>query len=95
MAELTQHFDVNHKSIKIYNILNYYYLLIFAVVLCTLGILNANIEQEVHNVSRLHTPQKTEFLKYFRLIKKPMNRKELYGITPNEKRIGAEFISLD
>ena len=70
MVEVTQHFDISHESNNSYNILNCFLLLILAVVLCTPGILNANIEQEVHNVSRLHTPQETEFLKYFRLINK-------------------------
>ena len=70
MTEVTQHFDVSRQSSKPYNILNYFWLLILAGLLCTPGILNANIEQEVHNVSRLHTPQETEFLKYFRLINK-------------------------
>ena len=68
--EVTQHFNTCHQSKKTYNILYYLWLLILALGLCTPGILNANIEQEVHNVSRIRTSQESEFLKYCRLINK-------------------------
>jgi hypothetical protein len=69
-VEVTQHFRTCFQTIKSINPLKNLWLLILPLVLYTPEILNANIEQEVHNVSRIRTPQESEFLKYFRLINK-------------------------
>ncbi len=70
MAKVTQHLT---KQIKVKKACNRVYLwqLCFAVVfLYTPGTLNTNIEQEDHNMPRIHTPREVEFLEYFRRIDK-------------------------
>ncbi len=70
MAEVTQDFSASLRTIKSYNFRYYLKLSVLSLVLYTPGILNTNIEQEVQNMSRIRTPQESEFLKYFRRINK-------------------------
>jgi len=70
MAKVTQDFSTCLRSIKSYNFRYYLRLSVLSLVLYTPGILNTNIEQEVQNMSRMRTPQESEFLKYFRCINK-------------------------
>ena len=62
MVEVTQHFSACPQTKKSYNFRYYLYLLILSLVLYTSGILNTNIEQEAQNVSRIRTPQESEFI---------------------------------
>jgi len=68
--KVTQDFSTFIRSIKSYNLRYYLRLSVLSLVLYTPGILNTNIEQEVHNMSHMRTPQESEFLKYFRSINK-------------------------
>jgi len=70
MVKVTQDFSACLRSIKSYNFRYYLRLSVLSLVLYTPGILNTNIEQEVQNMSRMRTPQESEFLKYFRSIDK-------------------------
>jgi hypothetical protein len=70
MVEVTQDFSVCRQAIKAYNLRYYLSLCVLLLVLYTPEILNANIEQEAQNMSRMRTPQESEFLKYFRRINK-------------------------
>ena len=68
--EVTRHFSTCLQTKKSHNFRFYLWLWSLSLVLYTPGILNANIEQEAQNVSRIRTPQEGEFLKYFRRINK-------------------------
>jgi len=70
MVEVTQDFSYCRLTVKTYNLRYYLSFLVSLLVLYTPGILNANIEQEAQNMSRVRTPQESEFLKYFRCINK-------------------------
>jgi len=70
MVEVTQDFSYCRLTVKTYNLRYYLSFLVLLLVLYTPGILNANIEQEAQNMSRVRTPQESEFLKYFRCINK-------------------------
>jgi len=70
MIEVTQDFNACRVSIKAYKFRYYLILWVLLLVLYTPGILNTNIEQEAQNMSRMRTPQESEFLKYFRRINK-------------------------
>ena len=70
MIEVTQDFNVCRKTIKASKYLYYLSLWVLILVLYTPEILNANIEQEAQDMSRIRTPQESEFLKYFRSINK-------------------------
>ena len=65
MGEVTQYFNACHLTIKAYKFRYYISLWVLLLVLYTPEILNANIEQEPQNMSRMRTPQESEFLKYF------------------------------
>ncbi len=70
MVEVTQHFNDCRPAIKAYNFRFYLSFWVLLLILYTPEILNANIEQEEQNMSRMRTPQESEFLKYFRCISK-------------------------
>jgi len=70
MAEVTQDYNACPLSIKAFRILYYLGFWVLLLVLYTPEILNANIEQEAQNMSRVRTLQESEFLKYFRDINK-------------------------
>jgi hypothetical protein len=70
MVEVTQDFSACRLTIKAYNLRYYLSFLVLLLVLYTPEILNANIEQEAQNMSRVRTPQESEFLKYFHCINK-------------------------
>jgi len=70
MVEVTQHFNACHLTMRRYKFRYYLSLWVLLLVLYTPEILNANIEQEAQNMSRIRTPQESEFLKYFRRISK-------------------------
>jgi len=70
MVEVTQHINAYHLTMRGYKFRYYLSLWVFLHVLYTPEILNANIEQEAQNVSRIRTPQESEFLEYFRRINK-------------------------
>ena len=70
MVEVTQHFNACRPTIKAYKFRYYLSLWVLLLVLYTPAILNTNIEQEAQNMSRMRTPQESEFLKYFRSIDK-------------------------
>jgi hypothetical protein len=70
MIEVTQDFDARRATIKASKGLYYLGLWVFLFVLYSPEILNANIEQEAQDMSRMRTPQEAEFLKYFRCINK-------------------------
>jgi len=70
MIEVTQDFNACCKTIKASKYLYYLGLLVLLLILYTPEILNANIEQEAQNMSRVRTLQESEFLKYFRDINK-------------------------
>jgi len=70
MVEVTQDFNACRLTIKAYKFRYYLSLWVLLLVLYTPEILNANIEQEPQNMSRMRTPQESEFLKYFRCINK-------------------------
>ena len=70
MAEVTQDYNAYPLSIKAFKILYYLGFWVLLLVLYTPEILNANIEQEAQNMSRVRTLQESEFLKYFRDINK-------------------------
>ena len=70
MVEVTQHINAYHLTMKWYKFRYYLSLWVFLLVLYTPEILNANIEQEAQNMSRIRTSQELEFLKYFRRINK-------------------------
>jgi hypothetical protein len=70
MVEVTQHFNAYHLTMRGYKFRYYLSLWVLLLVLYTPEILNANIEQEAQNMSRIRTPQESEFLKYFRRINK-------------------------
>jgi hypothetical protein len=70
MVEVTQNFNDCRPAIKAYNFRFYLSFWVLLLILYTPEILNANIEQEAQNMSRMRTPQESEFLKYFRCINK-------------------------
>jgi len=70
MVEVTQHFNACRLTMRGYKFRYYLSLWVLLLVLYTPEILNANIEQEAQNMSRLRTPEESEFLKYFRRINK-------------------------
>ena len=70
MVEVTQHFNACHLTMRRYKFRYYLSLWVLLLVLYTPEILNANIEQEAQNMSRIRTPQESEFLNYFRRISK-------------------------
>jgi hypothetical protein len=70
MVEVTQDFNACRPTIKAYKFRYYLSLWVLLLVLYTPEILNANIEQEAQNMSRVRTLQESEFLKYFRDINK-------------------------
>jgi hypothetical protein len=70
MVEVTQDFNTRRLTIKSHKLPCYISLWFLLLVLYTPEILNTNIEQEVQNMSRMHTPKESEFLKYFRCINK-------------------------
>jgi hypothetical protein len=70
MVEVTQNFNACRPTIKAFKIWYYLSFLVLLLVLYTPEILNANIEQEEQNMSRVRTLQESEFLKYFRGINK-------------------------
>ncbi len=70
MTEVTQDYNACPLSKKVFKILYYLCFWVLLLVLYTPEILNANIEQEAQNMSRVRTLQESEFLKYFRDINK-------------------------
>ena len=68
--KVTQDFNACRLTIKVCKFLYYLSLWVLLLVLYTPEILNANIEQEAQNMSRVRTLQESEFLKYFRDINK-------------------------
>jgi len=70
MVEVTQDFNARRLTIKSHKFPCYISLWFLLLVLYTPEILNTNIEQGVQNMSRMHTPKESEFLKYFRCINK-------------------------
>ena len=70
MVEVTQDFNACRLTMRGYKFRYYLSLWVLLLVLYTPEILNANIEQEAQNMSRLRTPQESEFLRYFRRINK-------------------------
>jgi hypothetical protein len=70
MVEVTQDFNACRPTIKAYKLRYYLSLWVLLIVLYTPEILNTNIEQEPQDMSRMRTPQESEFLKYFRSINK-------------------------
>jgi hypothetical protein len=70
MVEVTRDFNTCRPTLKAHKFWYYLSLWVLLLVLYTPEILNANIEQEMQNMSRVRTPQELEFLKYFRCINK-------------------------
>ncbi|RLB27491.1 MAG: hypothetical protein DRG66_05315, partial [Deltaproteobacteria bacterium] len=70
MVEVTQDFNACRPTTKACKFRYYLSLWVLLLVLYTPEILNANIEQEAQNMSRVRTLQESEFLKYFRDINK-------------------------
>jgi len=70
MVEVTQYYDACRSTINAFKIRYYLSFWVLLLVLYTPEILNANIEQEAQNMSRVRTIQESEFLKYFRGINK-------------------------
>ena len=68
MGKVTHNFNVCRLIIKAFKFPYYLSLWVFLLVLYTPEILNANIEQEPQNMSRIRTSQESEFLNYFRCI---------------------------
>jgi hypothetical protein len=68
MAKVTQDFHHGVRGLESHKLRYWLQLFVLALVLCTPGILNTNIEQEDQNMPRPCTLQEVEFLEYFRRI---------------------------
>ena len=64
MVEVTHDFNTCRPTLKAHKFWYYLSLWVLLLFLYTPEILNANIEQEMQNMSRVRTPQELEFLKY-------------------------------